>query len=379
MSQFPDRGLRAILFEPETLFHETLPPREEKIRNKIWLMQDRYHCRYILSCHPESAGWITGPYLVEDMSLTDITRLYQRRGLPHADVSALRQYYLSLPRIRDENILDALIHAYCSVTYGEKGYEIGYWKMETTENLTPAPPKPVQPEYVVHSMERRYGLEKQLMDFVSQGNEHGATRIMNILGSRGIDSRTNSTLRDAKDYLISLNTLCRLSAVSGGAGPITVDRQSTAVVMEIENAASMMELRTIRDQMLGDYCSMVRAEKKTYLSPLIADAVDRIESDYEDRLSLGSVAEALAISPNYLSQLFHRETGETFSEFLCRVRLNHACQLLQNTETSVGEIAGNCGIPDQNYFARLFKEKYHMSPMQYRKKCRTHHEKPSLS
>ena len=80
------------------------------------------------------------------------------------------------------------------------------------------------------------------------------------------------------------------------------------------------------------------------------------------------VAEAVHLSRTYLSILFKKETGEKFSDYLQKIRLNKACQLLQDTNQQIAEIAENTGFFDAAHFSRVFKEHYTISPAEYRKR-----------
>lgn len=368
MADFPDLGLRALLFGADTLFTEALPQRktgDDVVR--IWLVKDQFNCRYFLAEHGiEIERWLVGPYIVEDMTLSDITRLYQRIGLSHVDMNALRQYYLSLPHVRDESLMDSLINAHCITEYGAQGYELRSWRLEAESFPDPGEIKSRYTDHARNSMELRYAIERQMMASIAQGNYYGASMAIAKLGARNRESRAGSTLRDRKNYMIIFNTLCRVAAEMGNVPPLAIDRCSNLYALEIEAGASMNELRRIRDRMLKDYCDLVKDISTEEYGPLVRQAMDIISADLSEKVSLAAVAEKLSISPNYLSAVFKRETGKTFTEYLTEKRLAYAKQLLAETDQNVGEIAAACGIPDQNYFARLFKSKEKMTPLKYR-------------
>lgn len=101
---------------------------------------------------------------------------------------------------------------------------------------------------------------------------------------------------------------------------------------------------------------------------LCEKAIALIEKNYQDEdLSLVSLGKMLHISPNYLSTLIRKQTGETFISLLTAKRLNHACDLLQYTADRVQEIASKCGYSDQHYFSYCFKKRFGMSPIAMRR------------
>lgn len=91
----------------------------------------------------------------------------------------------------------------------------------------------------------------------------------------------------------------------------------------------------------------------------------------QDRLSLQDVADHVCVSPSHLSKVFSQETGQTFIEFLTRVRIRRAMVLLQTTNDKSYEIAHQVGYNDAHYFSNLFKKATGMTTKDFRKQGRT--------
>ena len=95
-------------------------------------------------------------------------------------------------------------------------------------------------------------------------------------------------------------------------------------------------------------------------------ALRYIEESYMNcELSLGSVAEAVGLSPSYLCMLFKKETGRNFSDHLTRVRIRRAKELLCCTNKMVYEVAYDVGFSDYRYFSQIFKKNTGMTPRQF--------------
>ncbi len=90
---------------------------------------------------------------------------------------------------------------------------------------------------------------------------------------------------------------------------------------------------------------------------------------YED-ISLDQMAELVSFSPSYISKLFTEVLHMPFIEYLSRVRLEHAAELLRDGQESVTRIAERAGYSNVQYFCTKFKAKYEMTPNQYRKLAR---------
>ena len=87
----------------------------------------------------------------------------------------------------------------------------------------------------------------------------------------------------------------------------------------------------------------------------------------EPNLSLEEVATAAQISPGYLSRLLKHETGFSFVDYLTRVRINKAVQIMSNPAVKVYEVAEAVGYQSQHYFSRAFKKVFGRSPVEYRR------------
>ena len=83
-------------------------------------------------------------------------------------------------------------------------------------------------------------------------------------------------------------------------------------------------------------------------------------------ISLYSTAFHVGISPNHISTVFVQETGEKFIDYLTRIRLEKAKQLLQNTAMKSADIAFKTGFNDPHYFSHIFKKNTGVSPREYR-------------
>ena len=121
---------------------------------------------------------------------------------------------------------------------------------------------------------------------------------------------------------------------------------------------------------LGRYINEAIKSEHSLLSKewgIVSGAVNLINEFYGDSaLTLESVAARLFASPSRLSRYFGELTGNTFSEYVRKVRLERACDLLRDTELSVEEIVASCGLKDVPSFYRVFNTYTGVTPGTYR-------------
>lgn len=102
------------------------------------------------------------------------------------------------------------------------------------------------------------------------------------------------------------------------------------------------------------------------LNPLIHKLLGYIERNYAKDLSLKTLSLTFNVNAAYLGQLFKKETGEIFSNYLNNIRVRKARELFLTTNLKANEVAVKVGYADANYFYRLFKKMTGVSASQYR-------------
>ena len=107
-------------------------------------------------------------------------------------------------------------------------------------------------------------------------------------------------------------------------------------------------------------------ENEDAASGYIDKAIAYIHQHYDHDFRTGDIAALLGIHENYLQRVFKKRTGSTLIQALNEVRMEKASMLLSNTLMTVTEISESVGINSSQYFSKLFKERYKVSPMAYR-------------
>lgn len=95
-----------------------------------------------------------------------------------------------------------------------------------------------------------------------------------------------------------------------------------------------------------------------------------INDNYAENLELSVLADRFGFSYHYLSSYFSRQTKEGFSEYLNKIRIEKAIDLLKESELPIAQISGEVGYADQSYFCRVFKRNTGETPSGYRRNHR---------
>ena len=101
-------------------------------------------------------------------------------------------------------------------------------------------------------------------------------------------------------------------------------------------------------------------------SPVVYRALKLIHREFTDcNLSPASVSERLNVNPAYLSRLFKAQTEQNLTDYISEKRLKLACRLLSDDAYTVKDVAGLCGYDNYNYFFKVFKKKFDITPKEY--------------
>ncbi|WP_409342017.1 helix-turn-helix domain-containing protein [Paenibacillus sp. MBLB4367] len=99
----------------------------------------------------------------------------------------------------------------------------------------------------------------------------------------------------------------------------------------------------------------------------VVQAVAIIRSELDKPLSLVQIADRLRLNPSYLSRIFKENIGQSFSDYLTKVRMEKGKELLLETDLKIKEIGERVGYIKSDYFIKLFRECIGMTPGEYRK------------
>ena len=372
--EFPvDLGLRSLLGlddRYDKLFRDTLIQSES---NTIYRLTDEFFCSYLFLLLPDTprhTALIAGPYITFEFSHEQFISEIEHLGVPPRLYKRLEDYYVNIPVIQDTTMLINLFTAFGETIWGEfRIVEIDHTAQLPTLQAMQLPKESSGRQLLMDMqiMQTRYDNENELMQIVSRGQVLRAERLLGGFIPTHFSQRAADPLRNIKNYCIICNTLLRKAAEQGGVHPVYLDEMSTDFAKRIESLPAVSAGENLFADMVRSYCRLVRKHTAQHFSPLVEKAVLFIEADLSQDLSLRAIAENLSISAGYLSSLFRQETGRTITDFVSEKRIEHAAVLLRSASLQVQTVAQYCGIPDVNYFSKIFKRYHGMTPREYRK------------
>lgn len=120
-------------------------------------------------------------------------------------------------------------------------------------------------------------------------------------------------------------------------------------------------------------CEEMKEKRSEHSEHLLTNIINYIHKHYADpMISLTSIAEEMNITPQYLSSFFKKHQGENVTEFIAKIRIEAAKQLLENTTLTISQIAKQIGYANDIGLIRLFKKQEGITPGKYRTKLKKH-------
>ena len=172
-----------------------------------------------------------------------------------------------------------------------------------------------------------------------------------------------------KSFFLELVAMMGRTAVEAGAPgtkllTVTATAMAELAAIADEQALAGWLHQTLEQVLDAIAATAVRSDRA------IAAALHFMADHLEEDLPRDRVSEAVGLSGGYFSRRFAAEMGEPFNAALRRMRLDRAAELLVRTDLPLAEVALACGLPDQSYFTRVFREARGLTPGQHRARYR---------
>jgi two-component system response regulator YesN len=138
-------------------------------------------------------------------------------------------------------------------------------------------------------------------------------------------------------------------------------------IAQIQPLDAVEQLRSRLDTLMRNICSAIAKQKSDDVDETIRAIMIHIQNQYTDPdLTLYRIAESVQRPERFISHLFKEQTGENLSDYLERIRMNKASDLLIQNELTIDEISAQVGYNSAHSFRRAFKRVKGVAPSAYR-------------
>lgn len=367
-----DQGLRRDILGFKNLKEHNRVYCESLEKGEMHFIKDIFHCDYVTMLMPDGETvFFCGPMMYERIDMASFEMMFANLGLDERYKSEVYRYYGEIIYVSSQVMLENIFIEFGKALYGDE-LKVDYEDVSEIEktravydNMFRVPDKPFSS---VEMIEKRYEIENGLLQGISTGNELMAQEYLRKAGESSALYvwRLKDELRDYKNYIITLNSICRKAVEATGIHPIYIDSISNTVVVDIEKSLNKEQCDTVVKRLIQSYCHLVREMNHRTYSPIIQKILAYIDTDLQEDLSLNKFAAHLNVNASYLSTLFSKEVGMSLSEYVNQCRVKYAQLLLTSSDFPIKVIAERCGYQDIHYFCRVFKKLCKLTPKAYR-------------
>lgn len=144
--------------------------------------------------------------------------------------------------------------------------------------------------------------------------------------------------------------------------------------MEIHHLDILMQFETVSDirswfiQRMFEISERLYEKNNSKDSKFIRNVISTMKERMSENITIKDIAQHFSFSPSHIGFLIKEKSGNTFNELLVQLRMEKACELLRQPRMKIYEVADQVGYRYLPYFSRQFKEKFGMTPMEYRKR-----------
>ncbi|MNH74353.1 Chemotaxis protein CheY [compost metagenome] len=200
-----------------------------------------------------------------------------------------------------------------------------------------------------------------------QAFEQVRSYVQSLKGTRGM------AVQEFKSFLghTVFDIILTLQRFQYNAAPL--DQRKYDYFRRIHESRDIGESIPIMDSFLDEADQCILERMRTHVNPAMKKLLQYIKDHLDEPLSLTEVAKQFHFNPSYLSNYFTVHNDEGFSEYLTRVRIERASELLREGEATISEISSMVGYSDHSYFTKVFRKLKGISPSQYRRETQEGH------
>jgi len=212
-----------------------------------------------------------------------------------------------------------------------------------------------------------YQEESQRFHYLMNGDMRAVEESMRLLNPAIQGNLSSDPVRNFR-YLFVINTgLATRYMIEAGIPQETVYSTSDLYIRKADEARTIEELSNLNREVWTVFVETVKTFKKeSPYSKQILFCLNYIDSHFNEKITLDTLADKTGLSPCYLATLFKKETGKSFGNYLMDIRIKTACALLTKTDYTYSQIGYSLAFCSQSHFTKAFHKHTGFTPKEYR-------------
>ena len=312
---------------------------------------------------------IIGPVSNVPYSKDTLLNMYRDYVISNENKDEFHDFLKRIPHISKFSLISKLVFInYCI-----------YEEVKTPSDFLTdySSPKALSPEIVQTNYDKKenyvynksYVLEEAILKLVRTGNIEGFNSLLFNDDNFHIGVTGNNAIRQLKNNIIIITTLCTRAAIDGGLEYDTAYELSDHFIQLTEQTDNPDILYELLSKIAYTFAEKVsQAQTPTSADGRLQKAILYIKQNTNQHITVGDVARYVGFSKSYFSAYFKENLGFSVSDFILRCKLEEGRRLLQFTNKSISTISTFLCFSSQSHFQTAFKKQFGMTPNEYRRK-----------
>ncbi|MBE6889178.1 MAG: helix-turn-helix domain-containing protein [Ruminococcaceae bacterium] len=214
-----------------------------------------------------------------------------------------------------------------------------------------------------------YEREMAFFQSIKDGDPEEAKRLFKPFNSEDMGKLSDDSLRNLKYHLTITVAFITRYCIEGGMEMEAAYNLSDIYIRSIDKCRTEDEINLLHREVVDDYAQRMQLIRKQNRYPRsVTVCLDYIYDNLHTKISLEKLAEITALSPAYLSKLFHKEVGMTVSAYITKKRIEAAENMLKFSEYSCLEISDYLCFSSESHFIQVFRKHTGYTPKSFRER-----------
>ncbi len=214
-----------------------------------------------------------------------------------------------------------------------------------------------------------YQRELSFYDSVKSGDINKVKSIMLPLKSENLGTLSDNPIRNLKYHLIISVALITRFCIEGGMPYETAYTLSDIYIQRLDKLNTENDISKLHETLVEEYTNrMKQLNQNNIFSMPVIKAMNYIEEHLHEKISLDDLAEHLNLNKSYLCKLFKNETSLTIGNYIKKMKVEAAGNMLIYSDYSPSDIGNYFSFSSHSHFINTFKAETGYTPTEYRNK-----------
>lgn len=217
---------------------------------------------------------------------------------------------------------------------------------------------------------RELEIEQPFFEAIAKGNievvEENCEK-GDFTNPEGMGHLSDNPIQNLRYHFVVTTALIARHCINAGMEQEQAYALSDFYIQSMDKLDSISEIAKLHDKLCLDMCSRMKSiHKNAVLSKPIVLCLDYIYNHLHSRITIAELSDHVGITESYLSRLFSKEMGLSISEYILKLKVDKASNLLRFSDTSIVDIANYLSFSSESHFIMVFKKYMNTTPHKYR-------------